>query len=402
MKFWMMPDSGSNTAKDAEKFFNGFRKENPGAELEVEVFTRDRLWRNLFLLAFEEDALALPDVVEIPHVWTPLLIKENLAENLTQLDPGLALNSYLAPLVPHCYKKNTKDIYALPWWMDISALHYRVDHLAKVTDNPAKELASWDGFLKTCSALKEEFKDVQKYYPLQNGDWRGSLSSRNMLPFIWGKGTDLTDKTFTECLFTQKDFVDCMDAYITLAVKKYMPILVERGSVGTMVAGKASLFLTRRQGSIFENSKHDFKVKTLPVPTAGEHSVGYISGINLTLMKKSKDKDTAFAFIKWLSRPDNQLRYAQLMEVFPALEETFEKFIFSSPERMQTYAKIIAGGRALANNLVLPSATKILNEILDRCANNVLQGTYSRAFLEKELAYGAKEVNYLLALYEGL
>lgn len=401
MKFWMLPDAGSNTIKDVNSFFEAFRREYPAIELEVEVFNRESLWKKLFRLVFEEDASNMPDVVEIPHVWTSLLIKENLIENLTQLDPALSLTSYLAPLIPHCYKRNTKDIYAIPWWMDITALHYRVDHLERVSKAPAKDLATWEGFLDVCARLKQEFNDNPKYYPLQNSDWRGSLSIRNMLPCIWGRGSDLLGEDLARCRFSEPAFMDGVEDFLKVPLNKFMPVLTERGSVGTMLSNRASLFLTRRQGlSIFENEKTDFQVKTLPVPGTGEDNASFISGINLVVMKNSKLKEDALTFIKWLSRPQNQMNYASKMEVFPGLEENFDEFIFASPMRMQTYAKIIATGRALPNNIVLPTATKILNEVLGRAAIRILEGAYTRVFLEENLAYAAKEVNYLLSLYE--
>lgn len=402
MRFWILPDSGPNTTADLETFLAPFRAEHKDIDVKVEIFNRDSLWKRLFRLSFDDEVLDAPDVVQIPHAWTPLFIKSNLIENLTLLDPALALTNYLAPLITHCYKPGTKDIYSIPWWMDISALHYRVDHLERVSKNPAEDLSTWEGFLKICDALKHEFKDVSKYYPVQNSDWRGSLSVRNALPCIWSRGIDLTDKDFSRSLFTEDAFVDALEDYLQLALKKYMPILTERGSVGTMASGRASMILTRRQGqSIFENEdSNDFKVKTLPVPATGGSSAAFISGINLAITKKSVFKEDALAFIKWLGRGETQLKYASLMEVFPALEEKFDDFIFSSPMRMQTYTKIIAQGRTLGAHMVLPTATKILNEVLDKMAENILHGTYSRASLKDNLAYAAKEVDYLLNLYE--
>ncbi|WP_428897740.1 ABC-type glycerol-3-phosphate transport system [Parelusimicrobium proximum] len=400
MLFWMMPDSGSNTLQNIESFLDGFKKEYPGIDVRVEVFTRQHLWTKLFNLIFDTDA-ERPDAVEIPHSWTQALIQAGFLENISSLDPGFGLSSYLAPLVPQCYKKHTKDIYAFPWWMDIGALHYRVDHLKEVSKDPQQDLSTWDGLLDVCGRLKEAYADIDNYYPMQNSDWRGSLSVRNALTCLWGRGVDLFEEDYSASMFTRREFADGLEDYINLARYKYMPILKERGSLGTMISGRASMFITRRQGlAIFENRTHPFKVKTLPIPATGPASSSFISGINLVIPKNCAERDNALTFIKWLNRPDNQTSYASQMEVFPSLEDTFDEFIFSSSERMQTYAKIISSGRTLQNILVSPSATKILNEVLDKMAYAILSDEYSREYLERELARAASEADYLLSIYK--
>ena len=142
MRLWAMPDSGDKTKEVYASLIELFKKENPSVDVTVRVFTRNVLWRRMFTIknpTYEEE---VPDLIQIPHYWTALLVREGVAENLSQLDPGLSLSNCLVPLKPHCYQPGTKDIYSYPWWFDLSALHYRADHLKLVTAKPEHDLAT--------------------------------------------------------------------------------------------------------------------------------------------------------------------------------------------------------------------------------------------------------------------
>ncbi|WP_424246070.1 ABC-type glycerol-3-phosphate transport system substrate-binding protein [Elusimicrobium posterum] len=402
MLFWMMPDSGPNTKEDFTGFIENYKKKFPGEDIRVEILTRHNLWDKLFLMRFETDASKIPDAIEIPHSWTQFLIRSNLIENLSSIDPGLSLSKYLSPLWPHSCLEGSKDIYSLPWWIDVTAMHYRADHLELVSKNPEQDLSTWDGMLEVCAKLKRKFRHVHNYYPMQNSDWRGSLSIRNTLPCIWSRGIELFSKDNSKCNYTEPEFIAGMQDYIKLAQNKFMPVLQEKGSIGNMISGRASILITRRLGlNIFENTVNSFEARTLPIPQTGPVKTSFLSGINLVITKSSQKKEQALQFIKWFSEKENQIKYANLMEVLPAVEEAFDEYLFSTHKRMHVYLKIMSSARTLRPVTVASTATKILNEVLDVAAEAVVQGVYTQEILWKELQRTAKETDYLLSLYEG-
>ena len=401
MIVWLMPDSGSRSKTDYKELAQRFCQEHPGAELTVQVITRNILWKKIFTLKYPAAHEIIPDVVQIPHYWTALLTRAGVAENLSQLAPELSLANCLAPLRTHCYKPDTKDMYSYPWWFDMSALHYRADHLRLVSQHPEKELETWDGLLDICERLKEKFKDTESYYPMQNSDWRGSLSTRSAFMEIWGRGADLLTPDLKDTQINTPAFIQGMKDYIALALKEYMPILRERGSLGTMMTGKASLLMSRKQGVSSFEAKAGVPVRTVPVPRTGDKPQAYLSGMNLMINTAAKDKKTALAFLKWCARSDNQLAYAAKMEVFPAFEESFEQLIFSSSSRLQTYSGILATARTLPNITITGTIVEILNKVLAVTATQLVEGRFSEMELEQQLVQAAKEVQYLLSLYEG-
>ncbi|MBP5403572.1 MAG: extracellular solute-binding protein [Elusimicrobiaceae bacterium] len=401
MILWAMPDAGDKSKETYASFIALFKKENPNIPVSVRVFTRNVLWRRMFTIKNPTHEEEIPDIIQIPHYRTSLLVREGVAENLSQLDPGLSLSSCLNPLKSHCYKPGTKDIYSYPWWFDISALHYRADHLSAVTKNPEKDLSTWSGFLHICQLLREKFKDIPGYYPVQNGDWRGSLSMRSALPCVWGRGVDLLTDDLKRTSVATKAFKEGIRDYITLALDNFMPILRERGSLGTMVSGKASLMLSRKLGLSTFDARRGIQVRTVPVPTTGETRAAYLSGMNLFINVRSQHKKEALTFLKFCARPDIQTRYAKLLEVFPAYEDALELFMLSSGRRVRNYGTILASARTLPNLTVTGTIMEILKRILAVCATQIVEGRFTQASLDRELDQAAKEITYLLSIYEG-
>ncbi len=401
MIIWVMPDAGDKTKETYASFLSLFQKENPNIPVSMRVFTRNVLWRRMFTIKHPTHEEEVPDVIQIPHYWTALLVREGVVENLSQLDPGLSLSSCLTPLKNHCYKPGTKDIYSYPWWFDISALHYRADHLKLITSTPEKDLATWQGLLEICAALREKFKHVPGYYPVQNSDWRGSLSMRSALPCVWGRGVDLLTQDLKCTSVGTKAFKEAIHDYITLALKNYMPILRERGSLGTMVSGKASLMISRKQGVGSFDARRGIQVRTVPVPSTGDTPAAYLSGMNLAVNVRSEHKKEALAFIKFCARMENQTRLAKMLETFPAFEEAFEWFLLSSGRRLRAYGGILTSAKTLPNITITGTIMEILKRILAVCATQIVEGRFTQALLDRELDLAAKEITYLLSIYEG-
>ncbi len=399
MILWVLPDAGDKSRERMEAFVARFKKENPSINISIRIFTRNILWRRMFTIKHPTYEEEIPDIIQIPHYWTALLVREGVAANLSELDPGLSLTNCLLPLKNACYQPGTKDIYSYPWWFDVSALHYRTDHLKLVSSNPEKDLSTWNGLLRVCAALQNTFRDVPGYYPMQNSDWRGSLSMRLALPCIWGKGVDLLSADYKNTFVGTKAFKEGLRAYINLAIHEYMPILRERGSLGTMASGKASLILSRKQGSF--NAPRGIQIRTLPVPSTGQNSQAYLSGMNLFINTLSQEKKNALKFIKFCARADNQIEYAAKIDAFPAFEDAFEHFVFSSSRRLETYSNILASARTLPNITVTGSVMEILKRVLAVCAAQIVAGKFSQQFLDKELDTAAREIEYLLSIYEG-
>lgn len=399
MIFWIMPDNAERTHSVMDDFLKDFKKENPSIDIEVKVINRATLWNKIFTLRHLVRSGKGPDIIAMPHYWTELLIKAGVLVNLTEFDKTFRVDNYLELLHSHCYRKGTSDIYSIPWWFDITALHYREDHLSQITKNPQELLSTWQGMLEACKMLKERFSDTEGYFPMQNSDWRGSLSHRAVLPCIWSKGGFLMDEKENLSGFNVPQTKQGIEEFVKLATNGYMPILRERSSLGTISSGLASMIMTRRQGiAMFEGQKANFEVKTLPIPRTGENYVNYLDATCLALIKGQHQEEAAL-LLKWLTTAENQIKYASVTEVFPALEASFENFLISSPARVQNYTKILASARTLHNHIASGTLMEMLGEIMTNTASDIVRNTYSGSKLEEYLLKEQKEADDILSLY---
>lgn len=398
--FWTLPNSGLQTISDLNAVLAKFKTFYPEVTISLQVLTDKTMWQRLFLCMRENPGCELPDIVEIPHHWTALFSELELFENLTGLDCSLSVDNCITPLKPHCFLPGSKKIYSLPWWMSVTALHYRVDHLKKVSEDPADIMKTWRGFLSCCGNLKKKFRSAD-YFPVANSSLRGSLTMREIMPFIWERGGDLFNEDLTKAAIDKKQVIEGIEDFLALFTKGFMPLMRERGSLGTMAEGKASMILTRRQSqAVFDTSdKVSLELKTLPVPGREASSISFMTSYNLAILKSSERKKSALKLLKWLTADEYATQYSKLIKAFPCSTDGFEKFIFSSHERMKTYAEIVAKARCLPNNPVCATYAGLLDEVLSHICWEMLKARYSRGLLVKELVKVKIEIDYLLSLY---
>jgi ABC-type glycerol-3-phosphate transport system substrate-binding protein len=398
--FWILPNSGLETMSHLNAILAKFNTFYPEIRVKPQVLIDKTLWQRLFLSRRQDPGFELPDLVEIPHYWTALFSRLGMFENLTGLDASLSVENCILPLKPHCFLPGSREIYSVPWWMSVTALHYRVDHLNKVTGNPENLLKTWDGLLSACGALKNRFRTCD-YFPVANSSLRGLLTLREVLPFIWERGGDLFDSRLKKPTIHNDAVIKGIEDFLILFERGFMPLMREKGSLGTMAEGKASMVLTRRQSqAVFDESfQTSLSLKTLPVPGLRASSISFMTSYNLSISKSSSKKKQALELVKWLCSDEYSTQYSKLIKAFPCTTEGFEKFIFSSQERMKTYAEIVAKARCLANTPVCATYVGLLDEVLAHICWEMVKGRSVGGLLMEQLNKVQVEVDYLMSLY---
>ena len=72
MILWVMPDTGAKTKANYQKLVERFQKEYPKAQVQVQVLTRNILWKKIFMMRNPAAGETIPDLLQIPHYWTAL------------------------------------------------------------------------------------------------------------------------------------------------------------------------------------------------------------------------------------------------------------------------------------------------------------------------------------------
>jgi multiple sugar transport system substrate-binding protein len=124
-----------------------------------------------------------------------------------------------------------------------------------------------------------------------------------------------------------------------------------------------------------------------------------VGGSNLMMFKTAKNKDAAWAVIKYLSQDTTQKSYADLMGMFPARLAP-QKQVGATDPNHQEFLTAIEDGRSYAP---IPQWAQVettyknsFGNILDTAAG-FGSTPYSPAEVQKQLQSAAKEANTLLA-----
>lgn len=399
MILWVEPNSGLDTASQLKLLLEDYRRENPGAEVDFRVLTRKHLWRELFALQRQNKTQSrLPDLVQIPHYWTALFSKLDIIQNLSELDPSLSASEWIEPLRPHCFMPGTSSVFSVPWWMEVTALHYRADHFEQMVKAPEELLKDWQGFLEACAFFQKK-KRVSNYYPVENPNSRGSVALGDIIPFVWNNGGDIFSQDMTRSVVHREEAMRGIEGYLSLFKSGYMPLMHERGSMGTMYEGNASMSVSTLQMLGRASSGNAPPIRTVALPRGRMGSCSLMSSANLAMVKDSPRKDEALRLLRWLCGAQQQKRYAQMTDSFPCSSQGFEQFMFSSQELMETYSGIIATARTLPNITVCGTYTTVMDGVLNGIARAIADDKYTPALLLQEMVKIQVEMDYLLSLY---
>lgn len=388
MIFWVLPNCGFKTVSSLKGLICEFAADALKAPVEISVKTQSSLWKQLFLCLRQPRDFPLPDMVQIPHHWTTLFSRLGLFQDLSDWDPQLVLDGWMETLRPHCLLAGTDRIYSLPWWAELSVLHYRSDHFKEVTSSPQELLGTWDGLLEACRIIQKK-RQSPGFHPLENSDARGAISVKDLLPCIWNRQGKLLTSDMGRVIH-KDETVRGIEDYLLLAKSGYLPLMNDRlGEVSgfdSLSEGGASMALSRR----FVESPD---IKTVPFPgISSKPGSSLLAGHNLAVLRNSRNCREAFALLKWLTRSDIQTRYARTIRAFPPIADL-------SVLGRRVYTQILPNAKTLPNITVCGTCEQLLDDVLWKTAKEILRRSYSTDSLVEKLIMVQAETDYLLSLY---
>ncbi len=361
------------------------------------------MWKTLFKSQRGHETEEFPDIIEIPHYWTPLFSGMEVLAYLDEAGVEFEAARWIGPLAEHCVHRRKRQACSLPWFMDVSALHYRVDHLREIASEPEKLLSDWDGFIMACRLLIDKRRGKRGYFPIENSNLRGTVTVRDMLPSIWNSGGSLFSADNSRSALHREETLRGIEQYLDLFISGYMPLMQEKGSRGTMLDGRASMCISRRQADavFLDGGEESFPLKTVSIPGGifGSHS--FLSSYNLAVLQHSSEKKKAANIINQLCANDAQMDYCRTVSAFPCSMTAFEQFIFSSPERVRTYAQIVGDAGTVPPFGVTGTYFEIIDSVLDSLCRKIAQGRYSHKMMHEKMERVSKEMDYLISLYGG-
>jgi len=291
-----------------------FEQENPGVKVITQAIPWDAAHEKLLTSVVGK---LPPDLCQMGTTW---MAEFSTLKSLEPLEEFVARSPTVKKEKFFEGSWNTaviqESVYGIPWYVDTRVLFYRKDLLAEVGFPNAPQ--TWDELKTACERLKKDVDGDGKidHYGI-------SLPIRGwgvFLPFVWQNQANIfkpTDPKFQEALNFYVSFfkenltpmgrgadVDLFQAFRT----GFYPMFIS-GPWMVELIGKELPELNGKWG-----------VAVMP---AKKKRTSFVGGSNLVIFKDSKEKELAWKFIEFMSRPQIQLEWFRLLKSLPAVKEAW-------------------------------------------------------------------------------
>ncbi|HEX2773095.1 MAG TPA: sugar ABC transporter substrate-binding protein [Micromonosporaceae bacterium] len=322
---WAMGTEGEKLAQ----FAADFTKDNPEAKVTVTAVPWDAAHQKI---AGAIAGRQTPDVSMLGSTWMGEFGKTGA---LDVVPDGLIDKSTFFEGAWNGNVVNDKA-YGVPWYVETRLIFYRKDLAAKagITQPPT----TWEDLKTMAKALKEKAGAKNGLYlqPGETGAWQ------SFMPFAWQNGATLVDgDKFT---LDSPEMVEAMkyyQSYFTegLSQTDLGPGMTEQefvaGRIAAFISGPWHIGLVKDKGGPSFADKFD--VMQMPKGKAGATS--FVGGGNLGVFKDAKNRDAAWKFVAWLSKPETQAKWYGVSTDLPAVKKAWEDPKLTSDPMLATFGK---------------------------------------------------------------
>jgi multiple sugar transport system substrate-binding protein len=329
---WAMGTEGENLPKLTKEF----EAANPGTKVTVTPIPWDAA-HNKFTTAIT--AQSLPDAAMVGTTWMGEFA------DLGALDPtpaGIDAAGFYPGALDTTKVKNVS--YGVPWYVETRVVYYRKDLAAKagITTPPT----DWDGLKAMAKAMQD--KAGAKYgINLQPG---GQGSWQTVMPFAWSAGANITTDDEKEFTFDTPQMQEGLKYYQSFFTEKLAGTdLPPNQTEAQFVSGQVPMFISGpwMAGSIAklggEKIKPNIGVFELP---KNKTSTSFVGGSNFVVFKASKNKDSAWKLVKWLSDPKTQASWFKLSTDLPAVQSAWKDPSIANDPLLPVFGKQLETAKA--------------------------------------------------------
>ena len=288
-----------------------FEKENPGTKVKVTVIPFDAAHDKI---ATSIAGKQTPDISLVGTTWVSEFAgSKALDPTPTDLiDKGTFFEG----------SWDTTEVdgtsYGVPWYVETRLIYYRKD-LADKAGLTAP--TNWQG-LKDFAKGMQDKGGAEWGINLQPG---GQGSWQTYMPFAWQKGAELVEGD--KFSFSSEPMQEALDYYASFFTEKISPTQLPpntmepafiKGDIGAFVSGPWHMGILREQGGADFEGK--WAVAQMPKEEAGTSFTG---GGDLVVFKNSKNRDTAWKFVDFLTQEAQQQKLYELVGSLPAVKSAW-------------------------------------------------------------------------------
>ncbi len=369
---WAMGTEGEKLGEFAKEF----TKENPDATVKVTAVP----WES----AHDKISTAIaggqtPDATLLGTTWVAEFAKSGA---LDPTPPDLISEDDFFPGAWDTTVVNDKS-YGVPWYVETRLIFYRKDLAAKAGITSAPK--SWDDLKNLATGLKSKGGAGHGLLlqPGQTGAWQ------TFIPLAWQNGVELIkDDKFN---LDTPEMVEALTYYKSFfdggLSPKAMPQSVEgdfvHGKLGAFVSGPWEMGIIAEQGGTGFDSKYD--VAHMPTKKSGTSFVG---GGDLTVFKDAKNRDGAWKFVQWLSKPETQIKWYQTVKDLPAVQGAWDDSTLKSDARLAAFGEQLKDAKSAPSIATWEQVATVIDGELEKVA----KGTTSPAAAAKAMQSGASAI----------
>jgi multiple sugar transport system substrate-binding protein len=326
---WAMGTEGEKLAE----FAKAFTAENPDAKVSVTAVPWDAADQKL------SAAIAAKQTPDVSMIGTTMQGSVAKTGALDPTPPDLFQKSAYFPGAWDTTVVNGAS-YGIPWYVETRGIYYRTDLAAKAgfPDGPK----TWDDLTAMAKAMQSKAgaKWGFNIQPGKTGSWQ------SVLPFGWSNGADIAaDGKYS---FDTPEMTEALKYYQSFFTQGMSPKNLPQGAlepafakgeIGAFMSGPWHVGILKDQGL----KSGDFSVA--PMPT-GKSSTSFIGGSNLAVFKDAKNRDAAWKFLAWLSKPDVQIKWYQTVTDLPAVQAAWTDPALTGDKILQVFGEQLKSAKA--------------------------------------------------------
>ncbi len=249
----------------------------------------------------------------------------------------------------------------VPWYVETRLLYYRKDVAEKAGISAPP--TTWDELKAMAKAMQE--KGGSKY-----GISLGTKNWQEYVPFLWSNGGDIADASGTPAL-NSPQAVEALTFYDSFFEEGLTPKSVPEGFDITpaFVKGDYPMFFSGpwHLGLIKDAGGADFDGKwaiaPMPKKTAG---TSFLGGANMVVFKESKNKDAAWAFVKFLADPKTQALWYKTATVLPAVQSAWDDPDVAADPNVKMFGDQLQDTKTQPASTTWSELSSAINDILEK------------------------------------
>ena len=212
--------------------------------------------------------------------------------------------------------------WAVPWFTEARAVYYRKDALKAAGIDPATAFTDWDSFNQTLIKLKQVQKVGGKSIKPFGGAGKKAFDLvHSIAPFVWAAGGNELTPDYKQSAIDSPQAQQGVEYYANLiregvfdtsALEKDgqgVENMFKGGQLAVWIGGPWVLQAASRPDDKTWSAaaRANLGVAPLPKGPTGK-AFAFVGGSNLMMFKTAKNKDAAWAVIKYLSQdPDSEV-----------------------------------------------------------------------------------------------